>query len=107
MTVEEGAAVRNEVSVVSISRGGVTLAHDHFLKAGDVFPIRIKYGDIDIRTNVKVVKATNDIAEAEYMNVAQSTVNKLLYLSLITEGQLNSRGIPATIGNRNAISYEN
>ena len=68
---------------------------------------RIKYGDIDIRTNVKVVKATNDIAEAEYMNVAQSTVNKLLYLSLITEEQLNSRGIPATIGNRNAISYEN
>ena len=95
----------NVVEVVEISRGGATLAHNNVLRNGDVFPIHIKYGDIDINTMVKVVNATDYTADIEYVNVAQSTVNKLLYLSLVIEGGAEGDKIPASIGNITSLSY--
>ena len=101
------AMANNVVEVVEISRGGATLAHNNILRKGDVFPIHIKYGDIDINTMVKVVNSTDYTADIEYVNVAQSTVNKLLYLSLVIEGGAEGDKIPASIGNITSLSYRN
>ena len=99
------AMANNVVEITYISRGGITIAHNNTLKTGDVFPIHIKYGDIDINSTVKVTNASDYIAEAEFTNIAQSTANKLLYLSLIIEGGGEGDRIPASIGNITSLSY--
>lgn len=72
-------------SLVDISRGGVAVRHNHTLKVGDVIPVKISYGNLDIDTNVKVVTATTNRAGAEFVDLDQSTANKLLYLNLLLE----------------------
>ena len=74
-------------SVVNISRGGVSLAHNKKLKVGDVVPVHLKYGDIEIDADVKIVSATDKRAGAEFINLDEATQTKLLYLSLIEEGK--------------------
>ena len=72
-------------SLVDISRGGVALTHHKALKVGDVIPVHIKYGDLNIDADVKVVTASDRRAGAEFVNLDQSTANRLLYLNLMLE----------------------
>ena len=72
-------------SLVDISRGGVALTHSNALKVGDIVPVHIKYGDLDIDADVKVVTASDRRAGAEFVNLDQSTANRLLYLNLMLE----------------------
>ena len=78
--------------ILNISRGGVQLSHDKTLKVGDVLPVHIKYGDVDINTNVKVVSTTDKTAGAEFVDLDLATKNKILYLSLLEDqGELDEK----------------
>ena len=72
-------------SLVDISRGGVALTHHKALKVGDVVPVHIKYGDLNIDADVKIVTASDVRAGGEFVNLDQSTANRLLYLNLMLE----------------------
>ncbi len=75
--------------ILNISRGGVQLSHNKTLKVGDVVPVHIKYGDIDIKTEVKIVSASDVTAGGEFVNLDLATANQLLYLSLLMDGTSN------------------
>ena len=71
--------------ILNISRGGVQLTHNNTLKVGDIVPVHIKYGDIDINTEVKIVSATDVTAGGEFVDLDLATANQLLYLSLLMD----------------------
>ncbi len=75
--------------ILNISRGGVQLSHNKTLKVGDVVPVHIKYGDIEIKTEVKIVSASDVTAGGEFINLDLATANQLLYLSLLMDGKSN------------------
>ena len=79
-----------EVSgILNISRGGVQLSHNKTLKVGDIVPVHLKYGDIDIQANVKIVSANDETAGGEFVDLDLATANQLLYLSLLMDGNGN------------------
>ena len=79
-----------EVSgILNISRGGVQLSHNKTLKVGDIVPVHLKYGDIDIQANVKIVSANDRTAGGEFVDLDLATANQLLYLSLLMDGNGN------------------
>lgn len=86
--------------ILNISRGGVQLSHNKSLKVGDVVPVHIKYGDVEVNTEVKVVSTTDKTAGAEFVNLDLATKNKILYLSLLKdqgelkEGQYYAEVLP-------------
>lgn len=79
----------NKKQVFDISRGGVALSRDD-LRIGDIVPIRIKYKDTEISTNIKIVSTTNTRAGAEFINNDKSIDNALLYLSVLLEAEKNN-----------------
>ncbi len=72
-------------NVLDISRGGVALKHNNTLKVGDVIPVHISYGDVDVDTNVKVVTASDVRAGAEFVDLDGEIANRILYLNLLLE----------------------
>ena len=78
-------------SLVDISRGGIAVTHSNGLKVGDVVPVQISYGNLNINADVKVVSATNNRAGAEFINLDQATANKLLYMNILLEEQTAAR----------------
>lgn len=74
-------------SLIDISRGGVAVNHNNNLKVGDIVPVKITYGNLNIDTDVKVVTASTKRAGAEFVNLDKATANKLLYLNLLLEDQ--------------------
>ena len=75
------------VAISDISRGGVSLKHNKKLKVGDIVPVHLKYGDLEINANVKIVSASDVKAGGKFIDLDQATANKLLYLSLIEKDQ--------------------
>ena len=75
------------VAISDISRGGVSLKHNKKLKVGDVVPVRLTYGDLEINANVKIVSASDVKAGGKFIDLDQATANKLLYLSLLEKDQ--------------------
>ena len=73
----------NVKSISNISRGGVALKHDKGLKVGDVVPVHIKYGDVEVNADVKIVSATDVQAGGQFIDLDQATANKILYLSMV------------------------
>ena len=69
------------------------------LKVGDIVPVNISYGNLNINADVKVVSATDRRAGAEFVNLDQITANKLLYMNLLLEEQAAARS------HSNDISY--
>ena len=74
-------------SLVDISRGGIAVTHNNSLKVGDVIPVHITYGDVDIHTDVKIVTASDVRAGAEFVNLDSAAANRILYLNLLLEEQ--------------------
>ena len=72
-------------SILDISRGGIAVKHNNQLKVGDVVPVQISYGDLDINANVKVVTATDARAGAMFVDLDRATANKLLYMNILLE----------------------
>ena len=85
------------IAISDISRGGVSLKHKGNLKVGDVVPVHLKYGDLEINANVKIVSASDVKAGGQFIDLDQATANKLLYLSLLEKDQ----PIAQTIQNSN------
>ncbi|MBR1461424.1 leukotoxin LktA family filamentous adhesin, partial [bacterium] len=75
--------------LLDISRGGIAVKHNNTLKAGDVVPVHLAYGDLDINADVKIVSATSSRAGAEFVNIDKALANQLLYLSILLESQNN------------------
>ncbi len=75
--------------LLDVSRGGIAVSHHNDLKVGDVVPVHLTYGDLDIKTNVKIVTATTSRAGAMFVNLDQATANKLLYLNILLEDSMN------------------
>ena len=76
-------------SLIDISRGGIALVHEGNLKVGDVIPVHIVYGDLDINADAKIVSATSTRAGAEFINIDKSLANQLLYLNILLESKYN------------------
>jgi len=72
-------------NVLDISRGGIAIKHNNTLKVGDVVPVHLSYGDVDIDTNVKIVTASDVRAGAEFIDLDSTTANRILYLNLLLE----------------------
>ena len=71
--------------LLDVSRGGISVKHDNNLKVGDVIPVHISYGGLDIKADVKVVSASTNRAGAMFVNLDQATANQLLYLNMILD----------------------
>ena len=78
-------------SLIDISRGGIAVTHHNDLKVGDIVPVNISYGNLNINADVKIVSATDRRAGAEFTNLDQMTANKLLYMNLLLEEQAAMR----------------
>ena len=76
-------------AVVDVSRGGVQLSHNNKLQVGDIVPVHIAYGDVDIDADVQVVQTTDHSAGAKFINLDQATANQLLYLNILMEDTIN------------------
>ena len=72
-------------AILNISRGGVQLSHHKSLKVGDIVPVKVKYGDLEINANVKIVSASDVKAGGEFIDLDEATANKLLYLNLMLD----------------------
>ena len=53
------------------------------VKVGDVIPVQISYGDLNINADVKIVTASDVRAGAEFVNLDRATANKLLYMNIL------------------------
>ena len=79
----EFSSTANVTSISNISRGGIALKHNKSLKVGDVIPVHLKYGDIEVNADVKIVSASDVQAGGQFLNIDQATANKILYLSMV------------------------
>ena len=77
-------------SLLDVSRGGISVTHNDTLKVGDVIPVHIAYGGLDIKADVKVVSATSHRAGGMFVNLDQATANQLLYLNMILDDVNNN-----------------
>ena len=75
--------------LLDVSRSGIAVSHHNDLKVGDVVPVHLTYGDLDIKTNVKIVTATTSRAGAMFVDLDKATANKLLYLNILLEDSMN------------------
>ena len=72
-------------ALLDVSRGGISVKHNNNLNVGDVIPVHISYGGLDIKADVKVVSASTTRAGAMFVNLDQATANQLLYLNMILD----------------------
>ena len=77
-------------SVLDISRGGIAIKHNNGVKVGDVIPVEIECGNLSLMTDVKVVTASDRRAGAEFVNLDESTANKILYINMLLEATSGS-----------------
>ena len=92
----------NVVAISDISRGGVSLKHNKSLKVGDIVPIHLKYGDVEVDANVKIVSTTDVKAGAKFIDLDPAAANKILYLSLLVKDEV----IAQTVGNISTTSID-
>ena len=71
--------------MIDVSRGGVSVTHNNDLKVGDIIPVHISYGGLDIQADVEVVSATSHRAGGQFVNLNQATANQLLYLNMVLD----------------------
>ncbi len=89
------------LAITDISRGGVSIKHNKKLKVGDVVPVHLKYGDLEINAKAKIVSTSDVKAGAKFVDLDQATANKLLYLSLLAK---DNNIIVESIGNVSATT---
>ena len=82
IAIEQTAGIQ---SLLDVSRGGISVTHNNELSVGDVIPVHISYGGLDIKADVKVVSANTNRAGAQFVNLDQKTANQLLYLNMLLD----------------------
>lgn len=65
--------------IYDISTTGVSVKNDRKLKRGKTTKITIKFDDVDITLNAKVVKVEGNKAGLEFIDMPQDVANKILY----------------------------
>ena len=81
----EFEATENVEDIIDISRGGISIKQDGSIKVGDIVPVDLKYGDLEIKANVEIVATTDNTAGGKFIDLDLATANKLLYLSILLE----------------------
>jgi hypothetical protein len=71
--------------LLDVSRGGISVKHNNTIKVGDVLPVHISYGGLDIKADVKVVSASSNRAGAQFVNLDPQTANQILYLNMVLD----------------------
>ena len=79
--------------LLDVSRGGIAVRHHNTLKTGDVIPVHLTYGDLDIQAKAKVVSANSSRAGAEFIDLDQGISNQLLYLNMLLERNANQLAV--------------
>ena len=93
-------------SVLDISRGGIAVTHNNTLNVGDVVPVHITYGDIDVNADVKIVSATKERAGAEFVNLDEATANNILYMNIMIEDTIANGGTKTNKTNKQVKRQE-
>ena len=65
--------------ILDISTTGVSVKNNKKLKRGKKTTITLKFDDVDITVNAKVVKVEGDKAGLEFINMPKDVANKILY----------------------------
>lgn len=76
----------------------MSVTHDDTLNVGDVVPVHITYGDVEIDADVKIVSASKTKAGAQFVNLDDATANKLLYMSLLLEQKQDQQNVQYSFG---------
>ena len=90
VTMEKSANIDR---LLDVSRGGIAVRHNNTLKTGDVIPVHLTYGDLDIQAKAKVVSANSSRAGAEFIDLDQGISNQLLYLNMLLERNANQLAV--------------
>ena len=85
--VDKKYPARNRIlSLENISSGGLFVVHDGTMKEKEKFFVDISYGDIQVTTEVEVVRLTNNNrAGLRFINMDKATANKILYMNMAIE----------------------
>jgi len=67
-----------------ISRGGLGFT-SNVIKVNDELPVKIKYGNTEINTTLKVVSSANGRVGGKFVKLNEKTSNQLIYLSSVLE----------------------
>ena len=82
ISLETGHGVEQ---LIDISRGGISIKHGKDIKVGDVVPVHIGYGNLDINADVEIVSTTGSRAGAKFVNLDSATANQILFLNMILD----------------------
>ena len=69
----------SDFEILDISTTGASVKNDRKLKRGKNTKITIKFDDVDITLNAKVVKVEGNTAGLEFIDIPQDVANKILY----------------------------
>lgn len=73
------------LNVIDISRGGVALTDNNKYNIGDIIPVKISYRDIQINSNIKIVRKEGKRLGAKFITDNNTVANKIMYLSIKLE----------------------
>ena len=71
--------------LIDLSRGGVAIKHNNSLSLGEIIPINISYGEMNIPTEIEIVSTTKSRAGAKYTFSDFEHNKQLLYLTILLE----------------------
>ena len=80
----------SDYEIYDISTTGVSVKNDKKLKRGDKTTITLKFDDVDITVNAKVVNVNNDKAGLEFIDIPKDVANKILYRYMQRPGSMKS-----------------
>ena len=82
ITLEVGNGVER---LLDVSRGGISMIKSKEVKVGDVVPVHIGYGNLDIKADVEIVSTNSSRAGAKFVNLDQATANNILLLNMLLD----------------------
>jgi len=80
----------SDYEIYDISTTGASVKNDKKLKRGDKTTITLKFDDVDIKVNAKVVNVNDDKAGLEFIDIPKDVANKILYRYMQRPGSMKS-----------------
>ncbi|MGN1154519.1 MAG: PilZ domain-containing protein, partial [Candidatus Gastranaerophilaceae bacterium] len=84
----QDADLFSNVQIYNISTNGALIKNDKNLKRGKNTTINIKFDDVDIDIQAKVVDVSADKAKVEFINLPHDIANKILFRYMQKEGTM-------------------
>ncbi len=85
------SAKDSSAQVFNISKTGMELENTTNAKVGDVIPLDIKIGNVNIKTEGQVMRAVDGKIGVKFINLDKATANKILYLNMLSTAGGSSR----------------